>query len=147
VPQDCPPGTPLQKFSPGYLPGIGGDPLWATPFAGSQATIRFDPAQQDYNSQYGWAVTLLLVVKIDNPNLIMVQGENLRSGAPLWFDFSWLTQGAATVVAVHPGVFGQERNGEWTSWIGYLYIPAAGCYALQASWPGGGWMVTFAAGR
>ena len=31
-------------------------------------------------------------------------------------------------------------------WSAILYIPAAGCYALDASWPGGSWRVTFAAG-
>jgi hypothetical protein len=28
----------------------------------------------------------------------------------------------------------------------YLFIPRAGCYVLEASWPGGHWRIPFAAG-
>jgi hypothetical protein len=37
--------------------------------------------------------------------------------------------------------------GEFSIWFDVLYLPGAGCYTLQASWPGGGWIVNFAAGR
>ncbi len=35
----------------------------------------------------------------------------------------------------------------WNEWISRLFLPGAGCYALDATWRGGGWSIPFAAGR
>jgi hypothetical protein len=35
----------------------------------------------------------------------------------------------------------------WADFLSYLFIPQAGCYVLEAAWPGGMWRLTFAAGR
>jgi hypothetical protein len=35
----------------------------------------------------------------------------------------------------------------WREYGSYLIIMQAGCYALQVTWPGGSWRLTFAAGR
>jgi len=39
-----------------------------------------------------------------------------------------------------------NRDAQWTQFPGSLTVPAAGCYSLQAIWPGGSWHLTFAAG-
>ena len=35
---------------------------------------------------------------------------------------------------------------QWKAWTVIMYVPATGCYSLEASWPEGGWQVNFAAG-
>ena len=114
-------------------------------FEADYPTIRLDPSTESY-TQYGWGVTLIVALQLSYADGVLLQGENLDTGSSLWFDFSFLPQQPTTALMVNADLAGQYSDSRWTSWIGYLYIPAAGCYALEASWPDGHWQIFFAAG-
>lgn len=145
VPQDCLPGQTPQPFDSGFTPGVGAGPLRVM-FEGNYPTIRLDPSAEDY-TQYGWGVSIIVALQLSYPDGVLLQGENLDIGSSLWFDFSFLPQQPTMALMVNADHSGQYGDSQWTSWIGYLYIPVAGCYALEASWPGGHWQVFFAAGQ
>jgi len=39
-----------------------------------------------------------------------------------------------------------RTSDQWAEFPGSLTILKAGCYYLEATWPGGSWHITFAAG-
>lgn len=44
----------------------------------------------------------------------------------------------------HPiSAFGDD----WAEWGSYVFLPGAGCYSMEAMWPGEHWLVYFAAGN
>jgi hypothetical protein len=145
VPQNCLPGQTPQPFDASFTPGVGDGPLRVM-FEGNYPTIRLDPSTGDY-TQYGWGVSLIVALQLSAPDGVLLQGENLDTGSALWFNFSFLPQQPTTALMVSANLSGQYGDSQWTSWIGYLYIPAAGCYALEASWPEGHWQIFFAAGQ
>ncbi|HLJ81359.1 MAG TPA: hypothetical protein VKT52_07740, partial [Ktedonobacterales bacterium] len=80
--------------------------------------------------------------------LVTLNGNDLRTHYPLWLTGEDPVQPSAPVMTIDPTQVPSATNdGKWKIWFGTLYLPAAGCYALQANWPGGSWRVTFAAGR
>ncbi|HKT37177.1 MAG TPA: hypothetical protein VJR48_02330, partial [Ktedonobacterales bacterium] len=55
---------------------------------------------------------------------------------------------AAPLATIDPAHgLAHTRDARWDIWSGVLYLPGAGCYIVQANWPGNGWFVDFAAGR
>jgi hypothetical protein len=144
VPQDCLPGQTPQPFDSSFTPGVGAGPLRVM-FEADYPTIRLDPSTEDY-TQYGWGVTLIVALQLSSADGVLLQGENLDTGSALWFDFSFLPQQPTTALMVNAALASQYGDSRWSSWIGYLYIPTAGCYALEASWPDGHWQIFFAAG-
>ena len=84
---------------------------------------------------------------------VTVRGSDLHTGAPLWFTMTGNDGPATGVIApqmtvVDPQQFFDSGGSGAHWWNGMMYLPGAGCYTLQASWPGGsGWTVHFAAGR
>jgi hypothetical protein len=144
------------------MPAVGAAPVWVGGFAGPYATLRLGQAASAnaYSwaapyARYGWPAPIgpLLQPSFDKP--ITLTGWNPRDGQPLWFGF------------IVPGVWGAPAQivptfaldptdpavpvGGWAStstfWYGYAFLPGAGCYALAASWPDGGWKVMVSAGR
>ena len=147
VPQNCQPGMAPQVFDPNdFGPGIGGGPLWVTGFEGPRATLALDPSPQNY-STYGWGATIIVALDTTQPLTATLEGTSVNTGFPLWFAFSFLFQGPRMGLEFSADHASQHSDGQWASWIGYLSIPAAGCYRLKATWPGGQWQVNFAAGR
>jgi len=47
----------------------------------------------------------------------------------------------------HPDHPGSAVGVDYAEWGSYIYIPTAGCYALEATWSGGHWRILFAAGH
>jgi hypothetical protein len=92
------------------------------------------------------------------PNImqpVTLQGRDLLSGAPIWFDISNTHSGTAynatlraTLDPAHPsmGSF-QNGAGQWNFWGIDLIFTRAGCYDLEASWSAGQWHVVIAVGR
>jgi hypothetical protein len=48
---------------------------------------------------------------------------------------------------IQGGIDHGEVDTGWHEWGSFLFIPAAGCYALDVSWARGSWRTNFAAGR
>jgi hypothetical protein len=141
VPQDCLPGPTPKKVTAQFGPLIGGSPIWAAGFAGPHATIPLSP--QDPYTPYGWTVKILWGIEPGYTHAVTLHGENLRTGARLYFN---VTGQPTPAPVLDPEAVGTPIN-QWKDFPSHLFIPTAGCYALEATWPGGQWRITFAAGQ
>jgi hypothetical protein len=115
----------------------------------------FDPAGQRYRierdaprTRYGWRVKVLWVIgpKLERP--AHIAGRELATGAALWFEIGEEDREPApfgTLDPAKPGV--PPMSGGYKEFPSYLYVPQAGCYALEAEWPAARWRLVFGLGR
>lgn len=147
-PSTCPKANSLQNFdAPLELPGVGAGPLWMTGFSGPTATIvHLAPAP---DAAPGWYETLTLFIRKGATTPIMLQGGSQTSGDVLEFSDPQSLAPVDTTFTLDPGTTTHDYRpqGEWEATSMNIYVPRAGCYYLQASWPGSTWMIYFAAGR
>lgn len=144
VPQNCPPGPTPQPIFSDIGPVVGAAPLWVTGFGGPHAVIHI-PTYFTF-TQYGWTWKLLWKMQSGYTHPITLEGGNLRNGTLLWFQIGQQNPSTSPVLdLLHSGQ--QPGAGSGLNWPSYVYIPTAGCYYLEAKWPGGHWRIIFAAGR
>ena len=165
VPANCPPGAALVDFAPtAIIPGVGGGDVWVVGLvgpsgnatSGQRATAKIG-GPQAINSAYtsaGWPIQMMVLARTDFAQTVTITGHDLRTRYSLWFspdsnqpDAIAEAAPAATIDFSDYGSLGGTSGGQWKIWFGVLYLPGAGCYTLQANWPGDGWVVNFAAGR
>ncbi len=148
VSQNCPPGPTPKNVDPSeFGPGVGGSPVWAIGFAGPHATIHLNGWSEDPSLvQYGWNYKILWSVGPNYTHPVVLRGGLLSDGTPLWFQIG--DQTPVTTPVLDPGNPGTLTGSDagWAEFPSYLLIPKADCYYLEASWPGGSWRITFAAG-
>jgi hypothetical protein len=147
VPTNCPLGP--RQVSPDpqqFGPGVGSYPVWAIGIGGQHATIHLGVDGGQYTSA-GWQWKVLWAVKASFPQTITLQGKALHGNTPLLFQLGDNNLTSMPLLDPrHPGTpTGQDAG--WSEFPSYLYVPAAGCYVLEAHWQGGGWSIPFAAGR
>lgn len=145
IPRDCSPGPTPRSSLPGIGPVIGGSKVWATGFNGPHAEIPI-PSYDTY-TQHGWTWKIVWEVGPDYTQPVAIRGGNLRSGTPLWFQITGNPTTSPVLDPRHPDHPGSTVGTDWAEWGSYVFIPQAGCYYLQASWPGGSWRINFAAGK
>jgi hypothetical protein len=165
VPPNCPPSASLVPFAPdAIIPGVGGPDVWLVAgsfyFSGSpsaptqtqtHAIAHLGSLSRSAYTPYGWPVLVQVLVASGFTQAITVTGNDLHTGYPLWLapGPNPVPAAAAPIFTTTPrqpeGSVGDAQQ-SWNIWFGALYLPGAGCYTLQASWPGGGWTVHFAAG-
>jgi len=148
VPRTCPPGPTLNNVNPSLFgPGVGGSPVWAVGFDGPHATAHLQGiAQNPGTVWYGWDYKILWSVGPNYTHPVVLRGGSLNDGTPLWFQIGDQSLTTAPVLdPVHPGTITGSDAG-WAEFPSYLLIPKAGCFYLEAHWPGGSWRFTFAAG-
>lgn len=146
VPNDCPPGPTPQKFDAAFAPGVGGDAIWVVGFNGPHATLTSFPQTQP--GANGWPHLLTVVVRQGGDWPIALHGWNMKTGAPLWFGGISPEDEATTAIWVYnrDNVLHLGQH-EWITLKTYVYVPVAGCYYLETTWPGGHWRINFAAGQ
>ena len=81
---------------------------------------------------------------------ITVHGQDQQSGTPIWFQIDQSIP--ATTLEMAPGQSNRDETytsdgNLWDLWGIVMIFVKAGCYHLEASWPGGQWSMTIAAGR
>ncbi len=95
-----------------------------------------------------WPLTKIMWPITPNfPSFVVVRVTNLQTGTQAWWDVG---QGASLPnEPVRPLVMNQNPNrvSQQSAWGTLLYLPLAGCYAMQVNWPGGQWRLLFAVGR
>lgn len=149
VPQNCPASLAPKKV-PVFGLAYGASPMWVE-FDGSSTypTLAWYPEQAiAFHNQYGWAHKFLWLIEARYSGIVTIHGANLRDGSPLLPDADHQT-GASTLTLLvldtqDPTII--NRTDQWTEVPGGLTIPKAGCYYLEADWPGGHWRINFAAG-
>jgi hypothetical protein len=136
VPQNCSPGAVPRNVFSELGPVVGQAPIWAAGFDGPHAVVRI-PTSYDTYTPYGWTWKLVWEIGPHFSQQVTLHGVNLRTGEPLWFQFD----GPETTSPVlnpgqsdHPVPAAGEGYAEWGS---YLFIPAASCYQIEATWSGG----------
>ena len=153
APQNCPSTAPLHSFDPAtFPPGVGDSPVWVTGFSGPYARLVHLVDARQQPQEFGWAYQLLLVEKADHLRPALLSGKSLDDGFSLFFEDGISIRGQKSVTAFfelaadHPRL-PSKYDTQWKAWTVIMYVPAAGCYSLEAFWPEGGWQVNFAAGR
>lgn len=149
VPQDCPPGSAPQNLDSNFGSAYGGGSVWGAGFTGSHAVLEWLPnLASETHDQYGWGHKLLWIVKGSVKGLITIRGANLMNGLPLRPEAEAESPGStSSVLVLNPSDPNAQYEGQWVEFPGGLDIPQAGCYYLEATWPGGNWRITFAAGE
>jgi hypothetical protein len=160
APAACTPPAPAPRtLAYSSITGIGGAPIWVASFDGPKASVHLGAGDLEHG-RYGWLRPIFFAVEPGFTAPVVVRGMRLADGAPLWLGvlgpgqkYSEATPTVAVVLDPRqpglPRYDSDSRLGDeaWGMWSAALYLPAAGCYALEAQWPGGSWRLTFAVGR
>ena len=140
APKNCPPSQPEQTLSPNLAPVVGKAPVWAT----LPALI---PLHDGY-TQYGWLWKIIWEVGPKFTRIITLHGTNLSTGTSLLFQ---IDQDPLTTSPLlnpsYPGHLHAAFGEDWVEWGSYVFLPGPGCYSMEARWPGGSWLLYFAAGN
>lgn len=158
LPQTCSPSSIhlLKTISSQFGPAVGAGLAWGVGMISyKQVPLALVWAPNDASAehnQYGWGHKLLWVVATHVQGAVTIHGMNLRTGTPVYPDAQYAEASSTPTALVlnpsDPAVVSQDanRDDQWTEFPGGLTVPGAGCYSLEATWPGGSWHLTFAAG-
>ena len=150
APDDCPAISQTYPFeSKGASRGAGSSPVLVIDFGGPHAVLRnFKHAQPP---EIGWYRRITLLTETNYGGTVTFHGGELRDGSPIWFGImqhSQVPNTTFTVIPLNASVSNHTGSDqEWGLSTASLYIPRAGCYFLMATWPEGGWVIFFSAGR
>lgn len=145
APKNCPVISSLhsERLSPAIVPLAGISPVWAT-LSGGIVHLAGDA----YDSNGGWPLKIVWEIGPNYNRAVMLRATNLLDNKPIKFDMTPSHQ--ITIFPVldpqSPGHPASVIGSNWKEWGSDLLIPAAGCYAVDATWPGGHWRINFAAG-
>jgi hypothetical protein len=143
APLNCPTTpSPGSTTLAGWGKVIGKAPVWE---------FGFPPGGTLHLNQFGetpWPVTKIMWPLTSNfPSFVVVRVTNLSTGIQAWWDIG---QGSPPPKRpIRPLIMNQNPNrvSSQAGWGTLLYLPQAGCYSMQVTWPGGQWRLLFAAGR
>ncbi len=146
--KDCPARPAI-----GYSHQVGGAPIRATGFSGPYATLHLYPTPVSvpaFPNAFGWTASILFSVPTGYTSPIRLNGADTHTGSPLLFQLE-AAQDPLAFLTLDPSQpasnQGSSAANPGASWSVTMYFPAAGCYSLTASWPGGHWAINFAAGQ
>ena len=150
APQNCPVISQTRGFDYRGAPlTAGSSPVLVIGFGGPDAVLMH--LKQAQPPEIGWYKRIVLLTETNYAGTVTLQGGELRDGTPIWFGMRDHNQGPITSFTVLPlnssasNHFGSDQ--QWGLSTASLYVPRAGCYFLTATWPEGGWIVFFSAGR
>ncbi len=159
-PADCQLVQPPGSISYQPFPGLSFKGSSVTLHGDGQAWIYPGLGVQHLNSDGAHPFPSTPVSLIVGPNStqpITFQGQDQRTGTPIWFQIVQYTplehkSTPTTSLVLAPGESDDEvmtaDGNHWDIWhIVSLIVVKAGCYQLEASWPAGQWTMTFAVGR
>ncbi len=147
LPRQCADGAGASASLVYYgSPALGAYPVWVTGFDGDAAlpAVHFGPQFYRAYTPAGWAWRILLVVPPGYEQAITVRAGRQSDGASLTLETD-PPAGAAAALALDPRQPHWRIEG-WSEWPAWVFLPAAGCYYLEAHWPGGAWRLSFTAG-
>jgi hypothetical protein len=124
--------------------------VWGVAFSsGAHSAILLLQGQSEIG-EHGFYQKVLWVIQPHYSHPVQLSGIDSDRGSPLWFQ---IAGNAPTTVPVldptHPQAYpGEPANPDevYACYPSYLFIPHAGCFVLEATWPGGHWRIPFAAG-
>lgn len=140
---DAPTSRPASMWAGTY-------PVWGG-FGGPHATVAVGTLPGDFAAPYGWGAKMLWVLSPRFKGRVTLQGGLLHGHASLAFDV--VEKGAPNTPTRIASLEARRQKAysggpdAWPEFPSTFYIPRAGCYYIEARWPGGTWRMTFAAGR
>jgi hypothetical protein len=147
VPTTCPTNPAPTTINPFFGRAIGMRPVWVIGFSPG-LTLRMGPSQSIAHGPHGWYVKVAWVVAPDYRQRVTLRGAPLAGGRPLWFQIGGQLPSTTPVLDPrYPVATAPNQPAGWAAFPSYLFIPHAGCYVVEADWPGGMWRLAFAAGR
>ena len=127
--------------------------MWVGGFEGPYATLYLYPTPVPvaaFPLSFGWTASILLEIPANSTNSITLDGADIYNGSTLLFQVD-SSQEPTAYITLDPqhATYTQSKPGaeQRISWSITMYFSTAGCYMLNAVWPGGQWHVNFAAGR
>ncbi len=150
APDDCPAISQTYPFEFKDAPrAAGSSPVLVIGFGGPNAVLtNFTHAQPP---EIGWYKRIILLTETNYAGTVTFRGGEMHDGTPIWFGMKQHNQGPITTFTVLPlnsSISNHTGSDEaWGLSTATMYIPRAGCYFLIATWPEGGWVVYFSAGR
>ena len=150
APTNCPIIAPPQMIQVSGIELAGSSPVW---IRGGYSPSTLHLNQIGYTPWPG--TKIIWEIGPNYSQAVMVQVKNLQTGALAWWGQGDRPPGAGQTLILdpnHPSGSDPYSDhgagpGGLHEWGTYVYLLAAGCYALQVSWPGGQWRGVFAAGR
>lgn len=96
-------------------------------------------------TRYGYPQKVFWQLMHGTPDPVTLRGWNVRTGRPIWFGHPLPVahpqpMAPPPVIAWPVGVVRPHRAPT------LIFVPAAGCYLLEARWSTGSWILPFAAG-
>jgi hypothetical protein len=145
---------------PALNEAIGRARVWISGFSGTYPTLALGPDAQAKGfgwdapyTEYGWPAPIILAVQsgFREPVLLSgwdANGRNLQLGFVVAGAWGAPDHVSATFLLdpAHPSVPAGGSDNTGVFWYGYIFVPAAGCYTLNAAWPDGSWPVAVSAG-
>lgn len=134
---------------------IGSDPVWISGFSGPTARVYLASSVPvpSYPSVYGFPVPLLVEVPVNYQGNIILEGKEMSNGMDVLFGYSPFND---QVPALTLNPQGQDSNHfilmsdggtRRTAWNIVMFLPAASCYTLKATWFDGHSDINFLAGK
>jgi hypothetical protein len=154
LPATCPKASTLQNFTtPLDPPGLGGGPVWITGFIGPVAAVVDLKAVGTSMSHppgglIGWYATLPIFIQKGFNKTLILQGGSQGVGEDLQFASADSLAFGPSIALTLSNLASQQLtpDGSWEMLPVNVFIPLAGCYALQAFWFTDSWTRYFAAG-
>lgn len=153
VPTTCPNNDELQENATTIfgVPALSIGPLWFIGFAGpSAALIQLTPALFREGTTMYWYAPVTLFLPRGSTGQIALQGGDQLSPIPLMLSDTRTPEKTSYQLqqSLNPGSANASStgSGSWETVPFNIFIPAAGCYFLKASWGSNTWMAYFAAG-
>jgi hypothetical protein len=147
-PRTCPGPPPLTTVEvPFFGPALGLAPTYVIGPRGQPLTLRLGGPDGRAYTRLGWLGQIEWALSPGALDRITVSVVRLSDGLPALLTVGPRRQPATTGVLDPQSANDGPTGPHWREWLGAVYLPGAGCYALEATWPGGSWQIPFAAGR
>ena len=150
APQNCPMISQTRGFEYRGAPQtVGSSPVLVIGFGGPEAVLVH--LKQAQPPEIGWYRRIILLTETNYSGTVTLQGGEVHGVSPIWFGMRQHNQGPITSLMIRPLDASSSNHTtsdeEWGLSTSTLFVPGAGCYFLAATWPNGGWIVFFSAGR
>lgn len=149
APDACPGSQPPQTLRSDLGLALGTSPVWAVGFMSARVSGAYLRRPGTVQRQ-GYPMKILWVM--DHATGLTTHVRGRYNSSPVWLqviDGKGPLEGTDLVLdPKHPSDTTSVTGGsaDLLRFPGQVFVPSAGCYSLQASWPGGSWTATFSAG-
>jgi hypothetical protein len=144
-PESCEASAPESK-PPGFpAPVYGRAPVWMGLYGDTRSGALLLPPDTPY-TEHGWRIKVLWLLTARQKNEVTVRAQRIDRGPSALIEVAGSGGPRDEVVLdpANPPAYSNPRTADFPSSV---YFSDAGCYAFEASWPGGRWRAIVPVGR